>query len=197
MPNAAWTRWALPSRNAQREGVQNSSGRGGGPCSVLGASSLGSTPGCQAGSELLPPQNRGERETCSVSGLPPSCLMPLQCFPPPCIARKWPEASSFCAVGCWPAPWARCQSRQAELSQPGRPKGASTGWLRWDAFWTPPSPSRAGRETISSCRGALQASGAAREQNQGALPTAWPQGLSLLRGWPGRFPDKYRHHLKG
>lgn len=95
-------------------------GRGGGPCSVLGASSMGSTPGCQAGSELLPPQNRergGRRAASPVSPL--SCLMPLQCFPPPCLAKKWPEAASFCTVGCWPAPWARCPSRQAEGSQPG------------------------------------------------------------------------------
>lgn len=82
-----------------------------GVCGVLGARDeqgrqgsplLCSTPGCQAGSELV--QGVGRETSVSVSGLPLSFPMPLQCFPPLHIAKKWLEASSFCTVGCWPAP---------------------------------------------------------------------------------------------
>lgn len=70
----------------------------------------------------------------SLSGLPPSSPMPLQCFPPLYIAKKWLEASSFCTVGCWPAPQAKRQSRRTDrraLIQPGQPKVAA---------FPPPSP---------------------------------------------------------
>lgn len=121
--------------------------------------------------------------------------MPLQCFPPLHIAKKWLEASSFCTVGCWPEPEAECQSRRTccDPAWPVRGRcvsqrplaGAELLLRGCDGmlFGHLPGQLRAaaamvGKRIVFSCSGGTSVSGAAaNEQKAAALTNLWLQGL--------------------